>query len=258
MRDAAELTFKGEKRAAYKLLFYTRTLLGGETYTRSGPPSNGAGPGGEAGYREAMNVDLATLKSRDAYAWMASSILPRPIAWVSTLSAAGVANLAPFSFFQGITAAPPSLLFIPVNTRDGSKKDTVRNLEQVPEFVVNVVPFALADTMNATAAQLPYGEDEFAAFGIEPAASLSVRPPRVAKAPISFECRLHQIVPIGEGPLGANIVIGLISNLHVDDAVLGPDGLPDAGKLDLIGRLGGELYTRTRETFTLARPDRKR
>lgn len=205
-----------------------------------------------------MNVDLPTLKAREVYAWLTSSIQPRPIAWVSTISADGRTNLAPFSFFQGVSSSPPSLLFIPVNTRDGTKKDTVRNLEQVPEFVVSVVPFALAGPMNATAAMLPYGEDEFAAFGIESAPSLKVRPPRVAQSPVAFECRVHQIVPVGSGPLAANIVIGLIENLFVAEGVLGSDGLPDPAKLDLVGRMGGELFARTRETFSLARPDRQR
>lgn len=202
-----------------------------------------------------MRLDLPSLKPRDAYRWLTSTILPRPIAWVSTISLEGRTNLAPFSFFQGVTAAPPSLLFIPVNTRDGAKKDTVRNLEQVPEFVVNVVPFALAETMNACAALLPYGESEFSTFGIEAAPSVKVRPPRVALSPVNFECRVHEIVRVGEGPLAAHVVIGLILSMQVEDAVLGADGFPDSTKLDLVGRLGGEMYTRTRETFTLARPD---
>jgi flavin reductase (DIM6/NTAB) family NADH-FMN oxidoreductase RutF len=205
-----------------------------------------------------MRLDITQIKARDAYQWLTATILPRPIAWVSTISAEGRVNLAPFSFFQGVTSSPPSLLFIPVNTRDGSKKDTVRNLEQVPEFVVNMVPRRLAEPMNATAAMLPYGESEFSAFDIAPAASETVRPPRVAQAPIAFECKVHQVVPVGEGPLAANVVIGLIQLVHVDDAVLGADGFPDPAKLDLIGRMGGEMYTRTSETFTLPRPDRKR
>jgi flavin reductase (DIM6/NTAB) family NADH-FMN oxidoreductase RutF len=187
---------------------------------------------------------------------MVSTILPRPIAWVSTIAADGKTNLAPFSFFQGICANPPTLMFVPVNTRDGAKKDTTRNIEAVPEFVVNLVPFALAESMNATAALLPYGESEFDKFGIASAASERVRPPRVAAAPVAFECMLDRIVHVGEGPLAANVIFGRIVSAHVDDAVLGADGKPDAAKLDLIGRLGGELYTRTTERFSITRPDR--
>ncbi len=143
---------------------------------------------------------------------------------------------------------------VPVNSRDGVKKDTVRNIEQVPEFVVNVVPFALAAPMNDSAAQLPYGESEFEAFGIVPAPSQRVRPPRVAAAPVAFECTLERMVNFGEGSLAANVVFGRIHLVHVSDSVLGADGTPDAATLDLIGRLGGDGYARTTERFTLERP----
>lgn len=205
-----------------------------------------------------MLLDLAALAPREAYQWMIATILPRPIAWVSTISPDGKTNLAPFSFFQGVTSNPPTLLFIPVNNREGGKKDTVRNIEQVPEFVVNLVPDALAEKMNACSALLPYGESEFEAFKIASAPSERVRPPRVADAPVSFECSLDRIVLVGEGPLAANVVFGRILLAHVSDAVLTLDGKPDPAKLDLIGRMGGEMYSRTRDTFSLKRPDRIR
>lgn len=204
-----------------------------------------------------MLIDLASLSPRDAYQWMVGTILPRPIAWVSTVAPDGRTNLAPFSFFQGVTANPPTLMFVPVNNRDGGKKDTVRNIELVPEFVVNLVPRALAESMNRTSALLPYGESEFEAFGIARAPSSRVRPPRVDGAPVAFECALHQIVYIGEGPLAANVIFGRILAAHVREDVLGPGGLPDAQKLDLVGRMGGEDYATTRDTFSLARPDRR-
>jgi len=147
-------------------------------------------------------------------------------------------------------------MFVPVNKRDGSKKDTVLNLEQVPEFVVNIVNYALAEKMNATSALLPYGESEFEKFGIVSAPSTRVRPPRVAAAPVAFECVLHSVVHIGEGPLAANVIFGSILFVHVDDAIIGPDGTPDPAKLDTIGRMGGEFYSRTTERFTLKRPSR--
>ena len=203
-----------------------------------------------------MRLDFTSLPPRDAYAWMISTILPRPIAWVSTISNDGKTNLAPFSFFQGVTSNPPTLMFVPVNTRDGTKKDTVRNLEQVPEFVVNLVPFALAEQMNACSAVLPYGESEFEKFGIAPTPSERVRPPRVKAAPVAFECTLDRFVHIGEGPLAANVVFGRIQLAHVSDTVLSADGKPDPGKLDLIGRMGGETFTRTTQRFDLKRPDR--
>jgi flavin reductase (DIM6/NTAB) family NADH-FMN oxidoreductase RutF len=201
-----------------------------------------------------MLLDFTKLPPRVVYGWMTSVIAPRPIAWVSTISADGRTNLAPFSFFQGVTSNPPTLMFVPVNNRDGQPKDTVRNLRQVPEFVVNVVPYALAEPMNASAATLPYGESEFEKFNIATTPSTKVRPPRVAAAPVAFECALHQIVDIGEGPLAAHVVFGRIHLVHVSDAVLGPDGRIDPAKLDLIGRMSGDWYCRTTERFTLKRP----
>jgi flavin reductase (DIM6/NTAB) family NADH-FMN oxidoreductase RutF len=203
-----------------------------------------------------MLLDFASLPVRDAYQWMTATILPRPIAWVSTISPDGRTNLAPFSFFQGITANPPTLMFVPVNNREGTKKDTVRNIELVPEFVVNLVSHAQAEAMNSTSALLPYGESEFAAFGVAHEPSTRVRPPRVAHAPVAFECALHQIVNIGTGPLAANVVFGRILLAHVSDAVIASDGFPDPAKLDLVGRLGREDYATTRDRFSMKRPDR--
>lgn len=203
-----------------------------------------------------MRLDFQTLSAPVAYQWMIGTIFPRPIAWVSTVSPEGRPNLAPFSFFQGVCANPPTLMFVPVNTRGGLKKDTVRNIELVPEFVVNLVPHGLAETMNRTSALLPYGQSEFEAFGIEAVPAERVRPPRVAAAPVAFECVLHDIVRIGDGPLAANVVFGRILVAHIADHVLGGDGRPDPVKLDFVGRMGGERYTTTRDTFELARPDR--
>lgn len=202
-----------------------------------------------------MQLDFSSLSARDAYRWMISTIVPRPIAWVSTISPDGVTNLAPFSFFQGVCANPPTLMFVPVNNRQGDPKDTIRNIEAVPEFAVNLVSHELGQAMSNTAALLPYGESEFATFGIEPAVSEKIRPPRVAAAPVAYECILDRIVHIGEGPLAANVVFGRILALHMRDELLGEDGLPDTRKLDLIGRMGGDDYTTTRDTFTMERPD---
>ncbi len=201
-----------------------------------------------------MILDFEKLTPRESYPWMINAINPRPIAWVSTISAAGRTNLAPFSFFQGVCANPPTLLFTGANDRTGKKKDSVINVEQVPEFVVNIVSYALREPMNATSAPLPYGESEFEKFHIATAPSLRVRPPRVAASPVAFECRLDRIVRIGEGPLGGNVVFGTILCAHVSEAVLGTDGRIDPHKLDTIGRMGGDFYTRTTELFTIHRP----
>jgi flavin reductase (DIM6/NTAB) family NADH-FMN oxidoreductase RutF len=201
-----------------------------------------------------MLIDFEKLSPRDSYPWLINAINPRPIAWVSTLSADGQTNLAPYSFFQGVCANPPTLLFTGANDRTGKKKDSVTNVEQVPEFVVNIVPYALREPMNATAAPLPHGESEFDRFQIQTAPSLRVRPPRVAASPVAFECRLDRIVCIGTGPLAANVVFGTVVCMHVSEAVLGADGQIDPVKLDTIGRMGGNYYTRTTELFEIKRP----
>jgi flavin reductase (DIM6/NTAB) family NADH-FMN oxidoreductase RutF len=203
-----------------------------------------------------MLLDFEKLSPRESYPWLIDAINPRPIAWVSTISADGRTNLAPFSFFQGVCANPPTLLFTGANDRTGKKKDSIVNVGQVPEFVVNVVPFALREEMNLTSAPLPHGESEFEKFHIATAPSARVRPPRVAASPVAFECRLDRIVTIGEGPLGGNVVFGTVVCMHVSEAVLGPDGAIDPRKLDTIGRMGGDFYTRTTELFSIHRPGR--
>ena len=201
-----------------------------------------------------MTLDFETLSPRDAYTWMIHAIMPRPIAWVSTISAEGKTNLAPFSFFQGVCAKPPTVIFCGANDRTGKQKDSVINVRQVPEFVVNIVPYALAEAMNLTAAPLPHGESEFDKFGIASVPSDKVKPPRVANTPVAFECRLDRIVELGDGPSGSHVVFGRIVQAHVADSVLGADGQIDPHKLDAIGRMGGDFYTRTTELFTITRP----
>lgn len=202
-----------------------------------------------------MEIDPESISPRSMYQWMTSTILPRPIAWVSTVSTGGATNLAPFSFFAGVCARPPTLMFCPANDRFGRPKDTLVNIEATGEFVVNLVPHRLAEAMNATAASLPHGESEFAKFGVAQAAALKVKPPRVADSPVCFECRLDRIVRFGEGPIAGNAVFGRILHLHVDDSVVGTDGAADARLLDLVGRAGGDQYIRLTDYFGMDRPN---
>ena len=153
-------------------------------------------------------------------------------------------------YFNGITSKPPTLLFCPGLKPDGSKKDTHANVETTKEFVVNVVPYALAEKMNASSAGFEHGISEFETCDIEAQASKTVSPPRVKAAPLHFECKLYDIINIGSG----NIVIGEIKLIHVHDEVLDDNGLPDPAKLDLVGRMGGLSYARTNERFDLPRP----
>jgi flavin reductase (DIM6/NTAB) family NADH-FMN oxidoreductase RutF len=202
-----------------------------------------------------MTLDPATTPTRDMYRHMIACITPRPIAWVSTISPRGITNLAPFSFFNGIGANPPAVVFSPINRRDGSRKDTVINIEASRQFVVNVVSEAVAKLMNCTSADLAYEVSEFETCGLTPVPSLRVLPPRVGEAMVQMECELIQIVPIGEGPLSANLVIGRIVMFHANDDVLGADGQIDPDKLATIGRMGTDQYSRTRDRFAMKRPD---
>jgi flavin reductase (DIM6/NTAB) family NADH-FMN oxidoreductase RutF len=204
-----------------------------------------------------MQVDPVASGARDAYRLMVELITPRPIGWVSSLSASGVENLAPFSFFNAVGANPPSLCFSVSNRRDGSTKDTIRNIEATGEFVVNVASYELRDAINASALELAYEESEFAHIGLTQAPSERVRPPRVAEAKAHFECVVHQIVHVGEGSLAANLVIGRIVFINVSEAVLDAQGRVDPAKLDTIGRMGGDGYARTTDLFAMARPVRR-
>ena len=149
-----------------------------------------------------MELDPATLAQRDLYKLMIGCIVPRPVAWVSSQSSNGINNLAPFSFFNGIGANPPAVSIAITHTGDRptGRKDTLSNILDLGEFVVNVVNESGAAAMNETATNYPADVDEFAAAGLTPTPGQTVRPPRVAESPVSFECSLHTTVPVGEGP----------------------------------------------------------
>ena len=201
-----------------------------------------------------MDFDPADVRPSVFYQQMIHCIVPRPIAWVSTISEDGVTNVAPFSYFTGVGSRPPTLLFCPANNRKGKPKDTLRNIQQTGDFVVNIVSFALAEQMNASAADVPPEESEFDACNLTQESSFKVKAPRVGEAPVQFECTTRQILNIGDGPGGANIVIGNVVHVHIDDAVVGAKELVDPDLLDAVGRMGGLSYCRTRERFDLNRP----
>lgn len=207
-----------------------------------------------AAYSDFTELVTADCERRDLYKVLLSSVLPRPIAFVSTISSNGVLNLAPFSFANAVCANPPAVMFAPANLGDGTLKDTVKNLREVGEFVFNVVPHGLGEAMNETSYPFPPDVSEFEAVGLTPLPSRFVRPPRVAESPVQMECKLLQIVTIGNGPYAGNVCIGEVLCFHVASDVLKSDGLVDAEKLDLIGRLGGLDYATTRERFSMPRP----
>jgi flavin reductase (DIM6/NTAB) family NADH-FMN oxidoreductase RutF len=201
---------------------------------------------------ETLTLSPSEQNYRDVYRLMLGAVVPRPIAFVSSLSAIGVRNLAPFSFFTVASAHPPVLCICPLLSTDG-KKDTLRNIEATREFVVNIVTEDIADRMNITSADFPPEVDEFVKSGLTPIPSTIVRPPRVQECKVNFECTLQQIITVSTLPMGGSVVLGEVLAVHVDDSVMdGPRIDPD--KLNAIGRMGGASYTRTRDRFDLVRP----
>jgi len=179
--------------------------------------------------------------------------VPRPVAWVSTVNGANLPNLAPFSYFNGICSNPPALLFCPVNHADGREKDTLRNIREIGDFVVNIATESLVSAVNHTAAEYPSHISEFTAAGLTALPSVVVRSPRVAESPIQLECRLMQIVDVGNGGNSGHVVIGRIVYGHYDSAVY-QDGRVLLDALKPIARLAGTTYSPVRETFDLPRP----
>jgi flavin reductase (DIM6/NTAB) family NADH-FMN oxidoreductase RutF len=207
-----------------------------------------------------MDVRPSDLAYNEFYRLLISSVAPRPIAWVSTLSAAGKLNLAPFSFFNAISAKPPLLAFAPAirqrsvgDTTRPETKDTLRNVRDTREFVVNVVTYDLAEAMNLTSGEYDSTVDEFELAKLTPRASQMVKPPRVDGAAVSFECKVYQILDFSSPPHGGSLVIGEIVSIHVEERHL-KDGRIDPDSLDLIGRMGGIQYSRTTERFEMVRP----
>lgn len=191
------------------------------------------------------------LPPRDAYRLLLSTVVPRPIAWVSTVGKDGTLNLAPFSFFNAVAGNPPTVMFS-VGQRRGQTKDTLRNARETGEFVVNIVDESLAERMNQTSGEWHYEIDEFAMAGLTPAPSLAVRPPRVAAAAVAMEAKVTQIVPV-EGST-STMVLGRILRYHLREGLLRPNGLVDAALLRPIARLGGDEYITIGNVFSMTRP----
>ncbi|MGH9544536.1 MAG: flavin reductase family protein [Terriglobales bacterium] len=203
-----------------------------------------------------MNVQPDQLPHREFYRILISAVAPRPIAWVSTLHH-GCLNLAPFSFFNVLSAKPPLLGFSPSLRQvdeQPAPKDTLRNIRETGEFVVNVVTFAVAEAMNLSSGDYDSSVDEFALAKLTTRPSQVVRPPQVAESPISFECRLNRIIDFGTEPPSGSLVMGEIVCVHLEESVL-KDGRLDPDALDLIGRMGGMQYSRTTPRFEMKRPE---
>ena len=199
-----------------------------------------------------MELDLEKQFADRAYQLLASLVTPRPIAFVTTISADGKINAAPFSFFNLLGAHPPILAFAPGDRADGTPKDTTLNIRATHEFVVNLVDEAIAEAMNQCAASLPYGENELEHAGLHSAPSSLVKPPRIVEAPASLECVEWGTLQIGEN----RVVIGVVKRLHLRDELFDPERKRiNTDKILVIGRMASpHWYCRTRDRFEMIRP----
>ncbi|MBD3896698.1 flavin reductase family protein [Halomonas sp. ML-15] len=203
-----------------------------------------------------MNDNALSADAWDAgtlYRLFTGSIAPRPIAWVSSADAASTANLAPFSFFNVASVAPPVLVFSPLLNGQAEAKDTLNNLTAVPECVIHIGGEVLAEALNVTSASLAPEQDEFEHAGLAKVAMPPLQVPRIAEAPVAFGCRVRDIMRFGEGPMAGNLVIAEVVAIHADPAVWNGRHV-DLDVLKPIGRLAGSDYLRASDRFALSRP----
>ncbi|MBN6185515.1 flavin reductase family protein [Aneurinibacillus sp. BA2021] len=188
---------------------------------------------------------------KDKYRMLTSCIVPRPIAWVTTISASGVHNAAPFSYFTGVSIEPPLVLFA-IERRQNKKKDTLRNIEDTKEFVINLVTAHNVLAMNETSKDYEPEEDELKAAGLDTVPSVYVRPPRIQQSPVHLECRLYDIMEVGSSPPA--LVIGEVAAIHAADHLIKEERI-QMDRLEAVGRMGGTWYVQASDLFALPRLD---
>jgi len=202
-----------------------------------------------------MKFDPKSLKQRELYHLLTDVVVPRPIAWVSTVSDMGIYNLAPFSAYAMVSTKPMLVCFAIGTTRDGRKKDTIVNIELTREFVISVVTEELAEAMNKTSMPYPRDVGEYEKVGLTPVKADVVQAPMVGESPINMECALQQILEFGQFPTLSSLIIGEILLIHIADELYDKQTGRICG-LKAVGRLGGDgdIYCRTRDTFQMKRP----
>ncbi|KTD95710.1 flavin reductase family protein [Pseudoalteromonas sp. H71] len=200
-----------------------------------------------------MFLDLTTNANHNVYSYLVGGISPRPIAWISTLSEKGIANIAPYSFFTVASCNPPVLSVTQVNPRDQANKDTLTNLLATKECVVNIVSHNLVEQMNQSCANYPNDVSEFDEANIQQAPSLLVSPPSVEASKVRYECTLREVITISEQASGGIMMLLDVVGICVDDAIL-VNGYIDPTRLDAVGKMGGDYFSTTKDKFVLKRP----
>lgn len=198
------------------------------------------------------NIEIPKL-----HRYLLGAVGPRPIAFASTIDKDGVANLAPFSFFNAFSANPPILVFSPARSgRTNTTKDTYNNVKILPEVVINVVNFELVHQMSLASSPYPSSVDEFVKSGLTPVASECVQPFRIKESPVQFECKVNEVIELGDQGGAGNLIICEVLRIHIDEAILDEQQMIDQHKIDLVSRMGGNWYCRADENsmFEIAKP----
>ena len=204
------------------------------------------------------SFDPKTLSVQALHGFLLSSVGPRPIALASTINEKGVPNLAPFSFFNVFSANPPIMIFSPARRgTDSSTKHTYENAKQVNEVVINIVDYDMVHQMVLTSANFPEGVSEFEKAGFTPIASEVIKPMRVKESPVQFECKITRVIELGDGPASGNLIFAEVVKFHVKEEILNDLGKIDPKKIDLVGRAGGNYYSRAfgNSLFEISRPN---
>lgn len=192
-----------------------------------------------------LTIDTSVTKNPKLHHYLLGAIGPRPICFASTIDKDGVKNLAPFSFFNVFSSNPPIAVFSPANSgRTGKPKDTLLNVKEVPEVVINIVNYDVVHQMSLSSSPYPKGVDEFIKSGLTPVESEMVKPFRVKECPIQMECKVTEVKALGEGGGAGNLVICEILKIHIADEVLDDNQMIDQFKIDLVARMGGNWYCR--------------
>ena len=210
---------------------------------------------------EFVTIDPKDLKTSEFHGYLLGAVAPRPIAFASTVSSNGDVNLSPFSFFNAFSSNPPILIFSPSRrVRDNTTKHTLQNVEEIPETVINVVSYDIVQQMSLASTEYEKGVNEFEKSGLTMLESDRVKPPRVKEAPASFECQVNEVIALGDEGGSGNLVVCEVLLAHFNESILGDDGKIDPYKLDAVGRLGANWYTRSsgESLFEVEKPLRTR
>jgi len=201
-------------------------------------------------------IDPKAVSTAALHGYMLGAVTPRPIAFASTIDSAGNVNLSPFSFFNVFSANPPIMIFSPARRgRDNTTKHTYENVLQVKEVVINIVNYDIVQQMSLSSTEYGKGVNEFEKAGLTPLASQTIKPPRVAESPVQFECRVNEVISLGTEGGAGNLVICEVLKMHINEAVLDPDGKIDPVKLDAVSRMGGNWYGRAKQgMFEVPKP----